>query len=113
MNPNTLSNYNHFVTTHTVANCDIDFKQQRLTGFVKLNLKSTTQAETEQILLDTSFLNVSDVKVHGKSPKWALLPKFEPYGSALEIRLGEGVGLDETIEIDVRWQINTTMSSSR
>ena len=111
--PNTLSNYNNFVTTHTVANFDIDFKQKRLAGFVKLDLKSVTHAQTKQILLDTSFLNVSDVKVHGKSSKWALLSRFEPYGSALEIRLDEGVEVDKIIEVDVRWHMNMTISNSR
>lgn len=100
--PNTLSNYNNFVTTHTEANFDIDFKQKCLVGSVKLNLKSITPAETEQILLDTSFLNVSDVKVHGKTSDWHLLSRSEPYGSALEIRLDEAVELNKMIEVDVR-----------
>lgn len=111
--PNTLSNYNNFITTHTEANLDIDFKQRCLTGFVKLNLKSVTQAETKQIVLDTSFLTVSDVKIHGKSSKWELLSRFEPYGSALEIRLEEAVELDNIIEVDVRWHMNMTIHGSR
>ena len=103
--PNTLSNYNYFVTTHTEANFDIDFKQKRLAGSVKLNLRSITQAETKQILLDTSFLIVSDVEVHGQSSQWHLLSRLEPYGSALEISLNEGVSLDKIIEVDVRWHM--------
>lgn len=96
-----------------MANFDIDFKQKRLAGFVKLDLKSITHAQTKQILLDTSFLTVSDVKVYGKSSKWALLSRFEPYGSALEIRLDEGVELDKVIEVDVRWHMNMTISNNR
>ena len=101
--PNTLSNYNNFITTHTEANLDIDFEQRCLAGFVKLNLRSVTQAETKQILLDTSFLDVSDVKVHGKRSKWELLSRVEPYGSALEIRLDEAVELDKSIEVNVQY----------
>ena len=99
--PNTLSNYNNFVTTHTTVNFDLDFKQKCLKGVVQLKLKSITQAETQQILLDTSYLHVADVEVRGRNINWALLSRFEPYGSALEIRLGEGVGMDQIVEVDV------------
>lgn len=51
--PNTLSNYNNFVTTHTTANLEINFKSKILTGNVLLKLKSMTNAETDTIILDT------------------------------------------------------------
>ncbi|KAI4134643.1 MAG: hypothetical protein LQ347_001341 [Umbilicaria vellea] len=102
--PNTLSNYNYFVTTHTEANFDIDFEQKRLAGSVKLTLRSTTQAETRLILFDTSFLIVSDVEVHGQSSQWHLLSRLEPYGSALEIRLDEGVNLNKVFRVDIHVQ---------
>ena len=100
--PNTLSNYNNFLTTHTIANFAIDFKQEKLKGNVILNLKSITDAESKEILLDTSHLDVQDVKVDGQTPKWELLPRFEPYGSALKIELEEGIRKLKSVEVDVR-----------
>jgi leukotriene-A4 hydrolase len=57
--PNTLSNYNNWKTKHTIAELAIDFKKQRLTGTVTLQLESITEKESEEIVLDTSFLDVS------------------------------------------------------
>ena len=102
--PNTLSNYNNFLTTHTTANFVIDFEQKRLKGNVILNLKSITDAESKEILLDTSRLDVQDVKVDGQAPDWKLLPRFEPYGSALRIGLEKGVQKSKSVEIDVRFE---------
>lgn len=53
--PNTLSNYNNFVTTHVAASFDVDFEKKKLVGSVVLNLKSVTDAETEKIILDTRY----------------------------------------------------------
>jgi leukotriene-A4 hydrolase len=51
--PNTLSNYNNFLTSHVVANFDIDFKKRTLEGSVQLSLKSITEAESDEIILDS------------------------------------------------------------
>jgi leukotriene-A4 hydrolase len=72
--PNTLSNYNNFLTTHTTANFDIDFQQKRLVGNVVLDLKSITNAETVEIVLDTSYLEISDVQVEETSQNGACCP---------------------------------------
>lgn len=99
--PNTLSNYNNFLTTHTTANFDIDFQQKRLVGNVVLDLKSITNAETVEIVLDTSYLEISDVQVEETSPKWSLLSRFGPYGSALSIKLRKGVENGEIVRVNV------------
>lgn len=99
--PNTLSNYNNFRSTHVTANLDILFDQQRIVGNVVHQLKSITNAESQEVILDTSFLDIEGVKVDGKTAKWDLLPRMEPYGSALKIQLDQAVGLDKTIEVDV------------
>ena len=100
--PNTLSNYNNFVTTHTRANLEIDFNGKKICGCVSLKLKSITDADAKEILLDSSFLYIKDVKVDGRTARWDLLPRFEPYGSALKIKLEEGISNEQTCEVEVR-----------
>lgn len=99
--PNTLSNYNAFRTTRTTVNFDILFDKQQLTGNVIHQLKSLTNSESREVILDSSFLNIHHVKVDGKQNKFELLPRQEPYGSALKIPLAEGVALGKTVDIDI------------
>lgn len=100
--PNTLSNYTAWRSRHITANFEIDFSNKRLAGNVIHQLLSKTQAETREILLDTSFLDISQVKVDGQTAQWEVLPRFEPYGSALKIVLEKGVEEGSTVEVDVR-----------
>lgn len=65
-------------------------------------LKSITDAQSQDIILDTNQLDIGDVKVDGKPSHWELLPPLDPYGTALKIKLGHGVKLNETVEVDVR-----------
>lgn len=53
--PNTLSNYNNWKTTHTSVDFRINFERKTLSGEVKLNLQSITDAETREIVLDTRY----------------------------------------------------------
>lgn len=103
--PNTLSNYNEFLTIHTVANLDIDFEQSRITGNVTLSLEAIGKCETGKIVLDTSYLDIEGVKLAKNPVKWDLKKRLEPYGSALEIEVGD-IALGSTIEIDI--SIKTT-----
>ncbi|KAH6675559.1 putative leukotriene A-4 hydrolase like protein [Halenospora varia] len=102
--PNTLSNYNNWVTKHTIADLAIDFKKQRLVGTVTLQLESITEKESEEIILDTSFLDVKDISVNGaKSKDWVVKDRFEPFGSPLSIKVpgGASKGSIVALEIDV------------
>lgn len=54
--PNTLSNYHNFVTTHTAAGFEIDFEKKILKGGVRLTLKSLTDGESDEIVLDTRYV---------------------------------------------------------
>lgn len=99
--PNTLSNYNNWLSTHITANFDILFDQQKLAGNVVHQLKSRTNAESQEILLDTSHLEISSVKVNGKPSQWDFLPALEPYGKALKIKLDHGVQLGGNVEVDI------------
>lgn len=100
--PNTLSNYNNWKTKHTVANFAIDFQKQRLTGSVKLQLESITEKESEEIVLDTSFLDIQDVSVDGsKAKSWKVKDRFEPYGSPLTISVPGGASKGSVVELDI------------
>jgi len=99
--PNTLSNYNNFVTTDTRVDFEINFDRKNISGNISLRLKSVTDAKSKEVLLDSSFLNVKDVRFGQRSAKWELLPRFEPYGSALKIILDEGMANGQTFEVEV------------
>lgn len=104
--PNTLSNYGHFLTTHTVVRLVIDFDGRKVSGDVVLKLKSITDATSKEIVLDTSYLLVEDVTIEERNSTWRLSSRSEPYGSALRINLEEGV--DNGASLNVKISIATT-----
>jgi leukotriene-A4 hydrolase len=86
--PNTLSNYNNWKTKHTIADLAIDFKKQRIHGTVTLQLESLTEAGCEEIILDSSFVDVQGVSVNGtKTQDWVVKDRTEPFGSPLSIKV--------------------------
>ena len=99
--PNTLSNYNKFLTTHTTVDFHIDFEKRCISGHVTLILKSITDKAANEILLDTSYLTIKDVEVSNRASKWELLPRFEPFGSALKIKLEDGVANGQAVNINI------------
>ena len=100
--PNTLSNYNNWKTKHTIADLAIDFRKQRLTGTVTLQLESITANESEEIILDTSFLDVQDISVNSsKSKDWVVKDRFEPYGSPLCIKIPGGAAKGSVVAVDI------------
>ncbi|OJJ50450.1 hypothetical protein ASPZODRAFT_11321 [Penicilliopsis zonata CBS 506.65] len=99
--PNTQSNYKHWLSTHITVNFDILFDQQKLAGNVVHKIKSLTSRESREILLDTRYLHVGDVKIDGKSVQWEILPAVEPYGNALKISIEEGAELGQLVEVDI------------
>lgn len=99
--PNTLSNYNNWRSTHITANFDILFDQKKLAGNVVHKFKSITDAQSREIILDTSHLDIGSVKVDGQSSKWELMTPLEPFGTPLKITLDQGVKLNGFVEVDV------------
>lgn len=89
--PNTLSNYNYWKTKHTIADLAIDFKKQRLSGTVTLQLESITEKDSEEIILDTSYLDITDISINGSKTKdWSVKERSEPYGSPLSVKVPGG-----------------------
>jgi leukotriene-A4 hydrolase len=104
--PNTLSNYNAWKTQHTTANYEIDFDNKCLHGSVTLTLKKL--AGERNIILDTSYLDVSAVTIAGKKVNWELAAKrTEPYGSPLTISLSEE-DVASASELSVNIEVSTT-----
>ncbi|KAJ6006549.1 hypothetical protein N7451_004493 [Penicillium sp. IBT 35674x] len=99
--PNTLSNYNNWRSTHITANFDILFDQKKLVGNVVHTFTSITDAVSREIILDTSHLDIGSVKVDGQATKWELLPTLDPFGTPLKISLEQGIELNGTIEVDI------------
>jgi leukotriene-A4 hydrolase len=99
--PNTVSNYNNWRSTHITANFDILFDQKKLVGNVVHQFKSITDGESQEIILDTSHLDIGTVKVDGQPSKWEFLPPLEPYGVPLKISLDKPIKLNGTVEVDV------------
>lgn len=99
--PNTLSNYNNWRSTHVTANFEILFDQKKLVGNVVHKFESITNEESREIILDTSHLDIGTVKVDGQPSKWELLPPLEPFGVPLKISLDRTVPLNKTIEVEV------------
>ena len=104
--PNTLSNYNNWRTTHTSTTFDILFDEQKLTGNVTHKLKSITKAETKEIILDSSHVLIHEIKADSKPVKWEFAARHDPYGSAVHIKLDKGVELDKTIDLSI--DVSTT-----
>ncbi|CAD6445551.1 58725890-8063-44e0-982e-43cedfd9ca4c [Sclerotinia trifoliorum] len=105
--PNTLSNYNNWRTKHTIADLAIDFKKQRVHGTVTLQLESITDKESEEIILDTSFVDVQNIAVDGsKTEEWTLKERTEPYGSPLYVKIPGGAAKGTIIALDIT--ISTT-----
>ncbi|KAK1141367.1 Leucyl aminopeptidase yscIV [Aspergillus melleus] len=100
--PNTLSNYDSWLSTHITANFAILFDKKKLAGNVVHRLKSRTDSESTEIILDTSNVKVGGVHIDGKpSSNWELLAPQEPYGSALRIVLDHGISRNEIVTIDI------------
>lgn len=104
--PSTASNYDAWRTKHTTANFKIDFEDQCLRGSVCLELESQTEKESREIVLDSSFVAVSSVKVDSADSKWEVKERAEPLGSPVHISIPAGASKGSTIKVDI--ELETT-----
>lgn len=78
--PSTLSNYQHFNVLKTALEWNVDFQGMKLNGSITFNLKSISP--TNQIILDSSFLNIFKVYINGKETKdFKIGERVEPLGA--------------------------------
>jgi leukotriene-A4 hydrolase len=100
--PNTLSNYDAWRTRHTTATFTVDFAQKCLRGSVVLELVSQTDASSREIVLDTSHVAVSAVRLDASpSTKWEVGPPAEPNGSPLRITVPAGAARGDSVKLEI------------
>lgn len=101
VDPSTLSNYFNFkVDTPSDLRFDVNFDKKVVTGSVTYNLEVVN--ETSQVVLDSSFLDITFVKVDGTSvTSFKVLPRSEPLGSAIEIELPSKVSPGAKLTLEV------------
>ena len=73
-----------------------------MTGNVTLELESITESESEEIILDSSYVDVTDISLNGvKINDWVVKDRFEPYGSPLSIKIPGGKPKSETVSVNI------------
>ncbi|KAF4967502.1 hypothetical protein FSARC_4966 [Fusarium sarcochroum] len=102
--PSTLSNYGAWRTRHTTANFKIDFEKQILKGNVVLQLESQTDKESNEIILDSRFVDISTIRVNSTESKWELKDYNAPLGAPLHISVPDGVAKGELIDLAIDLQ---------
>lgn len=98
--PSTSSNYDAWRTKHTTANLKIDFEGKRLQGLVTLELESQTDAASKEIILDSSFVAVSSVKVNSAESKWEV-KDHQLLGSPVHISVPAGAAKGDVVKVDI------------
>lgn len=62
MDPNSLSNYTTFLTTHLHLSLNVDFDAKILSGFVDVTLERLVEPQDdEEVVLDVANVNVKSV----------------------------------------------------
>ena len=104
--PCTLSNYDAWLTKHTSVDFNIDFDAQELRGSVTLQLESRTEQSSKEIILDSRFVNISNVSINDQKAEWDLKAHSEPYGAPLHIAVPNGAPKGDLISLKI--EVKTT-----
>jgi leukotriene-A4 hydrolase len=99
--PNTLSNYAEWRTKHTTANLKVDFKQKCLRGSVVLELESQTDRTSKEIILDSSYLSLSSIRLNSVVPEWEVKERVGPNGSPVHISVPNGAAKGEMVKLEI------------
>lgn len=99
--PNTLSNYDQWRTKHTTANLKVDFTENCLRGSVVLELESQTDKASNEIILDSSFVSVSSIRLNSETSKWEVKDRSGPNGSPVHVSVPNGAGKGEVVKLEI------------
>ncbi|AEO63452.1 uncharacterized protein THITE_2108732 [Thermothielavioides terrestris NRRL 8126] len=99
--PNTLSNYDQWRTKHTTANFTVDFNAKRLRGSVVLELESQTEKASNEIVLDSSHLDISSIRLNSAPSQWEVKARSGPNGSPVYISVPHGAAKGEVVKLEI------------
>lgn len=99
--PNTLSNYNEWRTKHTTANLTVDFGAKCLRGSVVLELESQTDRASSEIVLDSSYLSLSSIKLDSAPSQWEVKPRTGPNGSPVHVSVPNGAPKGAVVKLEI------------
>ncbi|KAL2170927.1 hypothetical protein VTG60DRAFT_4189 [Thermothelomyces hinnuleus] len=99
--PNTLSNYDQWRTRHTTANFKVDFAAKCLRGSVILELESQTDRASQEIILDSSYVDVSAIKLNSAPSRWVIKDRTGPNGSPVHVAVPNGAGKGEVVKLEI------------
>jgi hypothetical protein len=106
--PNTLSDYNNWRTTHTATHIHILFDEHRLKGSVTLNLKSITKCRDQRNHPRQQSLQHIIGEGRQLSVKMGAFTRMEPLRLRSEIHLDKAVPLDKSVTVTI--SVSTTSS---
>ncbi|KJK84600.1 Leukotriene A-4 hydrolase-like protein [Metarhizium anisopliae BRIP 53293] len=99
--PTTLSNYSAWRTKHTTVNFKLDFDRKLLKGAATLQLESQTDKGSNEVILDTRFINVQGVNINSAEAKWELKPHSDPFGAPLHVSVPGGAAKGDVINVAI------------
>jgi leukotriene-A4 hydrolase len=99
--PNTLANYNEWRTKHTTANLTVDFGAKCLRGSVILELESQTDKASNEIILDSSYLNLKSINLNSAPSQWEVKARSGANGSPVHVSVPNGASKGEIVKLEI------------
>ncbi|KAF8584943.1 hypothetical protein K439DRAFT_1646747 [Ramaria rubella] len=106
LDPTTQSNYQDISTEHIDIAWSIDFNTKTVAGTAK-HVLIAKKAGVQQVVLDTSFLDIKGVQVDGQATKYTLGKEHAVMGSPLSIFLPRALSVGETSIVSVDYSTTT------
>lgn len=67
-----------------------------------LQLESLTEKESDEVVLDTSYLDITTISVNGnKSREWDVKERTEAFGSPLAVKISGGAALGKIVSLEI------------
>ncbi|RSL90287.1 hypothetical protein CDV31_015710 [Fusarium ambrosium] len=104
---NTNSNFHDVVTKHTQLQLAVDFDRKILTGSATLTLEPLKAEGLDNVILDTSYLNVLSASVYGEPVQWQLGQTTDQNGRPLHVRLGSSHSRGENLKLEIHFETTT------
>ncbi|KAG0270132.1 Leukotriene A-4 hydrolase [Actinomortierella ambigua] len=98
--PNSQSNLDQIKTTHIHINLDVNFTSKILAGSAELDIEAIAD-NVNQLILDTSFIDIRAVSANGAPLKHKLQDRDEKFGSALKIELASTLNKGDKTKVIV------------